>query len=88
MTFIKFSGLKRILFLGQSEGKVLTAQANYDKLTVKDGWLQCPVCRRNRRLMRVLPETEGQNVPVYCRDCKTELKIDIHQGQCFESRSR
>ena len=68
---------------------VLTDQGLHEKmLTVKDGWLQCPICRRNRRLMRVLPETEGQHIPVYCRDCKTELKIDIHQGQCFESRSR
>ena len=38
--------------------------------------------------MRVLPETEAQKILVYCRDCKTELKIDIHEGQCFESRSR
>ena len=38
--------------------------------------------------MRVLPETDGQSIPVYCRDCKTELTIDIHEGQCFESRSR
>lgn len=66
----------------------MTAQGSCDKLTVKDGWLQCPICRRNRRLMRVLPETEGQRIPVYCRDCKTELTIDIHEGQCFESRSR
>ena len=66
----------------------MTANAKADKLTVTDGWLQCPVCRRNRRLMRVLPETEGQRILVYCRDCKTEIKIDIHAGQCFESRSR
>ena len=67
---------------------MLTDFRDCDKLTVKDGWLQCPVCRRNRRLMRVLPETEGRQIAVYCRDCKTELKIDIHEGQCFESRSR
>ena len=67
---------------------MLTAQGKSDRLTVKNGWLQCPVCRRNRRLMRVLPETEGQHVAVYCKDCKTESIIDIHQGQCFESRSR
>ena len=67
---------------------MLTDQSACDKLTVKDGWLQCPVCRRNRRLMRVRPDTEGQRIPVYCRDCKTELIIDIREGQCFESRSR
>ena len=69
--------------------KALTHQDVCDRLmTVKDGWLQCPICRRTRRLMRVLPDTEGQRIPVYCRDCKTELTIDIHEGQCFESRSR
>lgn len=67
---------------------MLTAHPENDKLTVINGWLQCPVCRRNRRLMRVLPDTEGTRIPIYCRDCKTELKIDIHAGQCFESRSR
>lgn len=69
--------------------KALTHQDPCDKLlTVKDGWLQCPICRRNRRLMRVLPDTEGQRIPVYCRDCKNEILIDIRAGQCFESRSR
>lgn len=66
----------------------MTYQSLHDKLTVKDGWLQCPVCRRNRRLMRVRPDTEGLRIPVYCRDCKTEITIDIREGQCFESRSR
>lgn len=69
--------------------KVLQNAPDYGKLLpVKDGWLQCPNCRRNRRLMRVLPTTEGQRIPVYCRDCKHEITIDISRGQCFESRSR
>ena len=57
-------------------------------LTVTNGWLQCPVCRRNRRLMRILPDTEGKRIPAYCRDCKTELLIDVSEGKCFESRGR
>ena len=57
-------------------------------LAVRDGWLICPTCRRNKRLMRISPETTAQRVIVYCRDCKTEHVIDIQQGQCYESRSQ
>ena len=57
-------------------------------LTVRDGWLICPTCRRNKRLMRISPETTAQHAIVYCRDCKTEHMIDIQQGQCYESRSQ
>lgn len=55
---------------------------------VHEGWLSCPTCRRNRRLLKVSPDTQARCLTVYCRDCKTEHKIDIDQGQCFESRSQ
>ena len=57
-------------------------------LTVKGGWLICPVCRRNKHLLRIPPDTIATRLPVYCRDCKSELLIDIDAGQCYESRSR
>lgn len=57
-------------------------------LTVRNGYLECPTCRRNKRLMQILPETSGQNLVVFCRDCKTEHIVDIVKGQCFESRGR
>lgn len=57
-------------------------------LTVKDGYLICPVCRRNKRVMKISPDTVAVNVIAYCRDCKTELQINIDKGQCYESRSR
>ena len=57
-------------------------------LTVKDGYLVCPVCRRNTHVMRIDPDTYGERVRAYCRSCKTELQIDIDKGQCYESRSR
>ena len=38
--------------------------------------------------MKINPDTEAVNVVAYCRDCKTENHVDIHKGQCFESRSR
>lgn len=55
---------------------------------VQQGWLACPTCRRNKHLLKVAPETEARSLIVYCRDCKTEHKIDIAKGQCFESRSQ
>lgn len=57
------------------------------KLTVKNGWAVCPVCKRNRRLLKVGPETVARNLTVYCRDCKTELILNIDRGQSVERRS-
>lgn len=57
-------------------------------LTVKDGYLVCPNCRRNKRLMKVNPDTVATRVVAFCRDCKTENIVDIDQGQCYESRSQ
>ncbi len=58
------------------------------KLVVRNGWVICPVCRRNHRLLRVEPETEARDLPVYCRDCKTELILNIAKGQSVERRSQ
>ena len=57
-------------------------------LTVRAGYLVCPVCHRNRRLAKIRSDTEGINSPVFGRDCNHEIIIDISRGQCFESRSR
>ena len=57
-------------------------------LVVKGGYLQCPQCRRNKRLLKIAPDTKATRLVVFCRDCKTELIVDIDKGQCFESRSQ
>ncbi len=44
-----------------------------------DGWLTCPRCNRNRHFLRVLPGTAAEKLPVYCRDCKTEIILHIEQ---------
>lgn len=62
-------------------------QRNCDRLTVKDGWVTCPVCRRNRRLIRIDPETVARELPVFCRDCKNEIILNIERGQSVERRS-
>ncbi len=57
-------------------------------MTVRDGYLACHICRRNKRLMKIDPDTEGHGIVAFCRVCKTEHKIDIVQGQCYESQSQ
>ena len=57
------------------------------KLTVTNGWIACPLCRRNKRLLRIGPDTEARSLPVYCRDCKREIILDIGRGQSVERRS-
>ncbi len=60
----------------------------YDKmLRVRDGWIECPICHRNRKLLRITPETKARSLPVFCRSCKREIIIDIERGQSQESRS-
>lgn len=57
-------------------------------LPTAGGYLVCPRCRRNKHLLKLSAETEARGLIVYCRDCKTEFKINISQGQCYESRSQ
>lgn len=58
-------------------------------LTVKkDGFIACPKCLRNKRLQRIPPDMEANGLPVYCRDCKSEIILDIARGQRVELRSQ
>ncbi len=64
----------------------MQSRTKYGKmLTVKHGWLECPSCNRNRKMMQVLPDTEGHKIVAFCRICKTEHIVDIVKGECFES---
>lgn len=60
---------------------------HYGKIDVKDGWITCPVCRRNRHLLRIMDDTVAENLPVYCRDCKKTVVLNIARGQSVERRS-
>lgn len=67
--------------------KALQSGAGCVKLTVKDGWVTCPVCRRNHRLIRVEPETVAIGLPVYCRTCRSEVILNIERGQSVKRQS-
>ena len=56
-------------------------------LSVKDGWITCPNCGRNHRLLKVLDETEARNLQVYCRTCRREIILDIDRGQSVKRQS-
>nr|DAP85398.1 MAG TPA: cysteine-rich protein [Caudoviricetes sp.] len=57
-------------------------------LTVKDGYVVCPVCKRNKKLLPILPDTSGRRIVAYCRLCKARTIVDIEDGLCFESLCR
>ena len=60
-----------------------SAQERGKMLTVKDGWVTCPVCRKNRRLIQIKPDTEARNLSLWCRNCKAVFLVNIEHGQCF-----
>lgn len=58
------------------------------ELTVRLGYLVCPNCRRNKRLIRVAPEAKATCLAVFCRDCKKEIRIDMNEGRCYLNPSQ
>ena len=58
-----------------------------DTLVVKDGWVHCPVCRRNHRLLKIANDTEANGLPAYCRTCRTEFVLNIERGQSVKRQS-
>ncbi len=69
------------------EKKALQKSSERGKLTVKDGWVTCPICKRNHRLLRVGPETEATGLPVFCRTCRSEVILNIERGQSVKRQS-
>lgn len=49
------------------------------KLTVKDGWLLCPVCGKHK-VLRLTPGTTAKDLPVYCKRCGQESIVNIDQS--------
>lgn len=57
------------------------------KIPVVNGWITCPICKQNTRLLRVLTNTEATALPVFCRTCKHEVILDIAVGQSVKRQS-
>ena len=57
------------------------------RLTVIDGYLECPVCRK-RHIQAVREDTVAKRLQVYCTKCKSEILVDMERGQCFQSQGR
>lgn len=58
----------------------MQANGKCGTLNVRDGFLICPECRRNRRLLRIEKDTVAENLPVYCRDCRREIIVNIDKA--------
>ena len=46
------------------------------KIEIKDGWLICPRCHR-QKLLKLLPDTEAKRLVVYCKHCRQESIVNI-----------
>ena len=42
-------------------------------------FISCPMCRKSK-IMRIYPETSGEKISMYCRNCKREIIVDIQPG--------
>lgn len=78
----------------------MTKDARCGKMVTmrEGGFLICPECERrkaaapnwrvNRSLLRIGPDTRAQALRVLCRNCKTEIVLDISEAGAFESLSQ
>ena len=53
-----------------------SAEVRGKMITVKDGWVICPRCDR-QRVLRVLPSTRATDLVVYCKHCRSESLISL-----------
>lgn len=45
------------------------------KIETNREWLKCPVCKQ--KLLKLLPQTQANNLVVYCRKCGQESVVNI-----------
>lgn len=69
----------------QKNDRVLQSNAACGIIRQNKGFAICPTCRMTK-LVRIRPDTVARNLQLYCRQCKREIVVDIHDSQCFESR--
>ena len=49
---------------------------SYTLVPTTEGWAVCPLCGR-KRILRVLPETVVEHLPVLCKLCRREIIVNI-----------
>ena len=54
----------------------MISDANGRILSVQEGWILCPDCRRGR-LLPLHPDTRGHMVPAYCKRCRKQHFLNI-----------
>lgn len=67
--------------------KSLTDHESYGKITVKNGWIKCPICGDNR-LKLIRPDEVADLVYIHCRRCKNDIPLTLKQGQSFKSQGQ
>lgn len=68
------------------EGKALQDNGKRGKLTVKDGWLLCPVCQKGK-VLKVREDTEVRNLEVSCKLCRQKSIVNIKSLSQSQSAS-
>lgn len=65
--------------------KTLQETVQCGKISIKDGYVVCPTCRR-KTSQAVRPDTVATHLQLWCRHCKTVHIVDIACGQCSFSQ--
>lgn len=76
----------------------MTERGERAKLTMRrGGFVVCPECERrhaqnpawpvNKSLLRIDRDTQASGLPVHCRKCQQEIKLDIDGQSAYERRS-
>lgn len=63
---------------------MLQTQQNRGTLTVKDGRVVCPNCKRKTD-QAIRLDTKAENLELWCRRCKTSFIVNIELGACSSS---
>ena len=50
-------------------------------VTIKEGAVVCPQCRRKIRGLRLYPESTARRINLQCQSCGCNFDIDIPSGQ-------
>ena len=64
----------------------MNVNANRDTMvTIKEGAVICPQCRRKIRGLRLYPDSSAKKLNLQCQACGCNFDIDIPPGQRHDS---